>query len=102
MINYFESALRGGATAKNDNGAFHSLYSFVVTFGSSIYGTLLMMLIFLILIFTGIAFLRGYMAVGAPQKQQAKDMITRNFVILVLGVSLTGLIVTLFKLFSWS
>lgn len=99
---FFLSHPGNGATAESSDGAFHSLYMFTWTFGSGLYGLLLQMLIFLILIFTGIAFIKGYLSQGSPQRQESKDMITRNFIILVLGISLTGLLTTLYGLFAWA
>lgn len=101
FFRHFGASNSGKYSGGLDSGAFKSLYDFIVTLGSSVYGLLLQGLIFLILIFTTVAYIKGYIAQGAPQRQEAKDMLTRNALILMLGVSLTGLIATIFKLFSW-
>ena len=99
---FFRKIGQYSGSASSTKGAFSSLYQFVITMGSSVYGLAFQILILLILIFTGIAFLKGYMAHGAAQRQESKDMIARNFFVLMIGVSLTGIIATVFNLFLWS
>ena len=73
MKSYFRHFMYGRSAA-GETGAFHSLYEFVVTLGSSVYGLVLQILVFLILIFSTVAFIKGYTAEGAPQRQEAKDI----------------------------
>ena len=103
MKNFFRYMFQGStATASGEGDRFHSLYTFGVTMGYGVYALIFEVVIFLILIMTGIAFIKGYTAKDAQGRSESKDKITRNVIALLLVVSLTSIIATIYSLFSWS
>lgn len=100
MKNFFRFFF-SGSPASGDGNAFHSLYSFTTTLGFQIYSLAFETVIFLILICTGIAFLKGYAARDAQGRVENKDKIMRNILILLITVSLTFIIATVYRIFSW-
>lgn len=90
-----------GSPASEDGNAFHSLYSFTATLGFQIYALAFEVVVFLVLVCTGIAFVKGYAAKDAQGRVENKDKIMRNVIILLIAVSLSFILATIYKIFSW-
>ena len=88
-------------TARNDGNAFHSLYEFTATLGFQVYSLAFQTVILLVLICTGVAFVKGYSAKNAQGRIENKDKIMRNILILLIAVSLSFIIATTYRIFSW-
>lgn len=102
MRTFFRSFFNGGAPSASPEGApFHSLYSFVSTFGSGVFGLIVEIVIFLILISTSVHFIKGYAAKDAQKRVETKDKIMYNALVLILVVNLTFIIKTIYTLFHW-
>lgn len=103
LKNFFRFFFYNGTqTANNEGDPFHSLYVFGATLGYQIYRLAFMVVVFLLLIMTGIAFLQGYAAKDAQGRVENKDKIVRNALITVIVVSLTFIISTIYTIFRWS
>ena len=89
-------------TASGDGDPFHSLYMLTTTLGFHVYALIFEVVVFLIIIMTGIAFVKGYAAKDAQGRVENKDKIMRNIIILLVVVSLTFIISTTYKIFSWT
>lgn len=99
---FFRSFFNGTAPSASPEGApFHSLYSFVSTFGSSVYGLMVELVIFLILISTSIHFIKGYAAKDAQKRVETKDKIMYNALVLILVLNITFIIKTIYTMFNW-
>ena len=102
LKNFFRFFFGGHSwVGSTDNAPFKSLYTFTATFGYQIYKLAFETVIFLALIMTGIAFLKGYAAKDAQGRVENKDKIMRNVLIILIAVSLTFIISTVYKIFSW-
>lgn len=103
LKNYFRYFFGDSASQKAsvEGGPFHSLYDFSTTFGYGVYALTFETVIFLILIATGAAFIKGYAAKDAQGRVENKDKIMRNVFVLLIVVSLVTIVSTVFKIFSW-
>ncbi len=91
----------GAASAAPEDAPFHSLYEFTTTFGSNVYSLIVEIIIFLVLISTGIHFIKGYAAKDAQKRVETKDKIMYNALVLLLVINLTFIINTVYTLFHW-
>ena len=87
--------------ADGGNSPFHSLYLLTSTLGFHVYALIFEVVVFLILIMTGVAFVQGYVAKDAQKRTENKDKIMRNVLILLIVVTLSTIIATVYKIFSW-
>ena len=103
MRDYFRFYFgNSGLSAKEEGRPFHSLYSFAATFGFNVYQIMFIVVILLIMIMTGIAFVKGYMANDTKGRAENKDKIMRNVLILIFTLSLGALISAIYTIFNWT
>ena len=103
LKNWFRYFFGASASQKASSagGPFHSLYEFSTTFGYGVYALVAEAVIFLILIATGVAFIKGYAAKDAQGRAENKDKIARNVVVIIIVTSLASIVAIVFRIFSW-
>lgn len=102
LKNFFRFFFGGSSwVGSTENAPFKSLYTFTATLGFQVYSLAIEVVIFLALIMTGVAFIKGYAAKDAQGRVENKDKIMRNIIIVLIIVSLTFIISTIYKIFNW-
>ena len=101
FFRYYFGKSSTAAKASTAGGPFHSLYAFSTSFGFQIFSLILEVVIFLILIATSVAFIKGYMAKDAQGRVENKDKVMRNAIILIIALNVAFIVSTVYKIFSW-
>jgi len=87
--------------ASSEGAAFHELYTFSSTMGYEVYSLVFRIVTTLVLICTGIVFIKGYMAEDAQDRAESKDKLVRTVLIVFAVMSVASILNIIYKIFSW-
>jgi len=99
MKDFFRSMYNSSPTS--DGAAFHSLYKGVVDAGSGTYALMLEIALTVLVVMSGVVFVKNFMASDSRARAEGKDKIGTIVLIIVILSMLTWILATIFKIFSW-